>query len=724
MSNTVFNNNYVDLNLFSFFDKSGNTNEYAQLIKGNDRVMLEVLDEREENVMLFKDTPIELGNLDTFFLERVGITKNGVLEGFDPLKSGGTYRMRRSKRKNMENDEFELPNKQYPYNPIRTPVPIPIPPSKKIKIDKKKIIKTVHWNANSVVGKNNSIWNLIEEERPDIVSLNETRTNSTTEAYLYELSKLGYYPVIRSRKIISKENIITNEINLNGGGVALLIKDTIAIMREIELPGDLFTLEERASIEIVGATIKIGEKDVTFFSLYNPPETLISDKLLRFIVSHGDFVLQGDLNAKMSQFGETNKVGRELERSLSQLNCTIINRANTPTFYRYIFGELSSSSILDYIITNVECAPKVIDIEIKDMSAVVDRFDRELRPSYFHLPIVAQINFEAKPKKSRTSFHDSFLYERANWGKVIKSIETELVNGNCDENDIDSLNGKITEAIKRGADANIPKSREKLKRDFNYPAHIVQILQTRNFWAKKFRENRNELFAKKYRSLQNEANTQIVNFKRQNWEAFLIRQGKSPLSSAPFWKRINRLRECKRRKAINSIVINGNNVNESKKIADVFAENLEKKFKSDDNQNYDMGFKVNIENYMNLNFENSYTQAQKNIPEFTMKELEFGLKTMNKKTSIDPQGISNKIVKNVLSGSTIIKNEILKLFNKCITESIVPSSWKESVITMLAKSGLDKTSPDSHRPISSTPCIARLFERLVLVRLQDHLKKK
>ena len=96
---------------------------------------------------------------------------------------------------------------------------------------------------------------------------------------------------------------------------------------------------------------------------------------------------------------------------------------------------------------------------------------------------------------------------------------------------------------------------------------------------------------------------------------------------------------------------------------------------------------------------------------------------MNKKTSIDPQGISNKIVKNVLSGSTIIKNEILKLFNKCITESIVPSSWKESVITMLAKSGLDKTSPDSHRPISSTPCIARLFERIMLRRLQDHLRK-
>ena len=181
---------------------------------------------------------------------------------------------------------------------------------------------------------------------------------------------------------------------------------------------------------------------------------------------------------------------------------------------------MSSSSTLDYVITNVECAPKVVDIEIKDMSAVVDRFNIELRPSYFHLQIVVQLNFEAKPKKSRTSFHDSFLYERANCGKIVKSIETELINVNCDENAIDGLNRKIMDAIKRGADANIPKSREKLKRECNYPAHIVQILETRNLWAKKFRENRNELFAKKYRSLQNEANLLIVNFKRHNLGSF------------------------------------------------------------------------------------------------------------------------------------------------------------------------------------------------------------
>ena len=67
MSNTVFNDTYLDLNLFYFIflDKGVNTNEYVQLIKGNDKVMLEVLDESEERFMLFKNTPIELGNLDT-----------------------------------------------------------------------------------------------------------------------------------------------------------------------------------------------------------------------------------------------------------------------------------------------------------------------------------------------------------------------------------------------------------------------------------------------------------------------------------------------------------------------------------------------------------------------------------------------------------------------------------------------------------------------------------
>ena len=58
-----------------------------------------------------------------------------------------------------------------------------------------------------------------------------------------------------------------------------------------------------------------------------------------------------------------------------------------------------------------------------------------------------------------------------------------------------------------------------------------------------------------------------------------------------------------------------------------------------------------------------------------------------------------------------------------MTECKIPSNWKSSSITMIAKkaNGLDNMS--NYRPISVTNCLMRLLERLILARLQKHLKK-
>ena len=103
-------------------------------------------------------------------------------------------------------------------------------------------------------------------------------------------------------------------------------------------------------------------------------------------------------------------------------------------------------------------------------------------------------------------------------------------------------------AIRKGVESSIPKSKEKLSRDQNFPNDIVQVLETRNFWGKAYRRTRSERFAKLYREYQNLAVQKISDFRLKNWKNFVERQGISPLSSIPFWKRINRLRANKRRK--------------------------------------------------------------------------------------------------------------------------------------------------------------------------------
>ena len=60
-----------------------------------------------------------------------------------------------------------------------------------------------------------------------------------------------------------------------------------------------------------------------------------------------------------------------------------------------------------------------------------------------------------------------------------------------------------------------------------------------------------------------------MEFKQEQWREFLARQGYSPLSAIPFWKRINRLRERKRRKQVGNLVVDGIEIVSGKDKADI-----------------------------------------------------------------------------------------------------------------------------------------------------------
>jgi exonuclease III len=670
----------------------------------------------DDESLVFKNTVVDDLSLREMS-KGPGIAVSRALGVFDPLLSGGTYSMRRKKNRAQVEEVNEPTQSQYPYRPISSPVPQNKPAPKK----KEKTLKLLHWNPNSVVGKINNILSFVLEENPDIISINETRTNSTTECYLYEIAKLGYFPVIRSRHINDGKITMVDERELVGGGVALLVRDDLIITKEIELPADTFSLEERTEIEIVGASVKVGSKEIAFFSYYNPPSTIISEKLLDYIAKEQDFVILGDLNARMSIHGLTNKTGIELEKSLSKMDATVLNDPKEPTFYRYIHGDLASASILDLIITNESTSTKFGKIERNMVSPVLDIFS-DTRPSYFHVPIIVELTVEDIPKKQRMSFHSSYLYDRADWNKWGEKVELGM-NNITEDVGIEDLNKIIIDALKKASEEHIPRSKEKINRNFNFPLSVVQILETRNFWAKIFKKTRTALSAKKYREFQTRANEEIAQYKLNNWQAFLERQGKAPLSSAPFWKRINRLRANKRRSAIRALSHNNGLTTDPVEIANLFANDLEAKFSTDSNTRYDENHKSNIESFLNSPaFENSFNRAEKIVPPFNLNELNKNLEAMNNKTSSDPMGLSNRIIK-MCKNSLIIKNCLLKLFNKCLVDGRVPANWKHSEISMLLKSGQSSTAPGSYRPISSTPCLARLFERLVLSRLQTHLDK-
>ena len=76
----------------------------------------------------------------------------------------------------------------------------------------------------------------------------------------------------------------------------------------------------------------------------------------------------------------------------------------------------------------------------------------------------------------------------------------------------------------------------------------------------------------------------------------------------------------------------------------------------------------------------------------------------------------------IKSCSSVFTEIITNLANISIDQGILPSSFKlVQVVPLLKKAGLDKSLPSSYRSISKINNISKLLERLILIRIRDHI---
>lgn len=70
-----------------------------------------------------------------------------------------------------------------------------------------------------------------------------------------------------------------------------------------------------------------------------------------------------------------------------------------------------------------------------------------------------------------------------------------------------------------------------------------------------------------------------------------------------------------------------------------------------------------------------------------------------------------------------IPNEIIRLFNCCLTANYFPQAWKEAEIRLIRKNNTKPIDHNSYRPISLLPIIGKVLDRLLTQRINWHLEK-
>ena len=172
---------------------------------------------------------------------------------------------------------------------------------------KKRQLRIITWNANSVRNKMEELKIFLNRESPDIMTITETKLQPTDKL------KLNNYSIVRR-----------DRENEYGGGVMILIKKGIP-----------FRTRKIPTTTIEAAAVDLPRNNITIVGAYNRPKNYYKGRdLTRVLNISKRVVLAGDLNSKHKDWGNpnANTNGQTLKKTLEDAEL-LINFPDEPTHY-------------------------------------------------------------------------------------------------------------------------------------------------------------------------------------------------------------------------------------------------------------------------------------------------------------------------------------------------------------------------------------------------------
>ncbi|XP_031350558.1 uncharacterized protein LOC116176218 [Photinus pyralis] len=398
------------------------------------------------------------------------------------------------------------------------------------------------------------IKNLLHSDQIQILSITETKLTSN--------AVLSF----RDYKTFQKNS------SLRGArGTALLIRD--------RFPSTPLTLPPHLQhLECVAATVHFPNINISFFSFYNPPNDPLPDDLFRYISTLRHTVLLGDLNSRNTLFGDStcNPNGIILANHLITLPICRVNNT-TPTFVSH-----NGTSIVDHIIFT-EPLFRYIDANCFLGTTITSD----------HLPLLVRTNFSPPPALPPTVIYKKD-FSRANW-KVFAQHITENIQPHPSletPQDVDSAVDTLTTTISDAVSIAVPTKPHHLYRQ-KLPDRILNLIREKRRVFRQYLRSRDAALKTQYNRLNSLIRRETTRLTEENWvrvtSALDYRDGRR------YWHQFNVLTGNRKIQRTHLTDQGGNIVSTDKDKADLFARHLQEAFQSPDLPNYDLEFKLAVE---------------------------------------------------------------------------------------------------------------------------------
>lgn len=533
-------------------------------------------------------------------------------------------------------------------------------------------LKLAVWNANGLCQHVHEVRAFLQIHKIDIMLISET--HFTEKSYI----KIPKYNIYNTNHPDGKAH----------GGTALIVKNDVKHYETDKYATD--------HLQATSVAVDISTGTLTISAIYCPPKHNNKQQHFNdFFSTLGNrFIAGGDYNAKHTTWGSriTSSKGNELLATIRANNLSFIS-SGEPTYWPTDTQRLPD--LLDFCIT-------------KGLNTSQIRAQTSLDLSSDHSPVIVTIHSQIIRRQKQPT-----LYSRKTDWDLFRYHLDDLITLNVPlktETHIEHAVETLTQSIQTAAwmatpDRNITHLNE------SCPVVVKEKIAYKRKLRAQWRMNKTAVNKQKLNKASKELKKLLYDLKNQGLQEYLENLSASDANAYSLWKATKRIKRP--HQSIPPLLdVSGKWARDDKEKAAAFADYLDTVF-----QPYHLGDSEHDDEvvaYLSAPFQMALPARS-----FKLKEvLAVITKKINTKKAPGYDLITGKVLQEI---TTKCLKAITQIFNSILRLGYFPHQWKVAQIVMLLKPGKPPHAITSYRPISLLPILSKVFEKLLLKRLQPIL---